>query len=86
MSENKRKKLAQLMAAGNGVPDLSSENVPPTELRDYLALLPIGHKISYGGREARVAEVQMRDIKTVPEDLKKYYIHAGKFKKARTFK
>ncbi len=86
MSENKRRKLAKLMAEGNGVPNLSSENVPPDELRDYLALLPIGHKISYGGKDAKVAEVQRRDIETVPEDLKKYYIHAGKFKKARTFK
>lgn len=90
MSENnnlsKRKKLAKLMATGNGIPDLSSHNVDTEELRDYLELLPIGHKIVYNGKIAKISEVAKRNIESIPEDLKQYYINSYKYKRPKTFR
>jgi hypothetical protein len=83
----KRKILARLLAEGDGVIDYNkmSKDNSPSDVREYLSMLPLGQPVLIGGGIMRVAEYQGRPDSSIPDDMKQYYKNKN-YKNIRTLK
>ena len=82
----KRKVLAKMMAEGNGVPNLDPiiSGGSPYDVREYLAMLPLGQKVIMGNEVMHVVEKKDRPENTIPNEYKDYYKKNKNLPKVRT--
>lgn len=82
----KRKILAKLLAEGNGVVDFNkiSKGHNSGDVREYLALLPLGQAVTVDNSIFHVAESQGRPESTIPDEFKEYYKRIKNLPRVRT--